>query len=420
MGRNAEPNGLAVLLLALKERSGLSYGVLARRLHLSTSTVHRYCSGETVPLDYAPVERFARLCRATSAELVELHRRWETANEQRLAARPEPAASESLPSQALPSEPLPAETGPAEPPAAPGPPVRRRRRTVAVLATAGLVLAAATTVVVIMRTDDSGRETALHPVDAPVTSVTSTAPTTSAIAPSHSPAATAHRTSPPAAATHPATTEAAASAPASADTSLAPGPPPVNVTVEPFTSCHRSILVNRPPAQVPPPVSVQDTSAWVRALDGVTAKFQQINVTVQGTGSQTVVLEALHVRTTASAGLPTAGTVYELDDGCGGGVGSTLFTLDLDAAHPEPVAPRVRPLPRKVSQGDPEVLIIDVQALAHDVTWYLELDWASGNRHGTLKIDDHGRPFHTTGTKGRPLDWFDHTSREWAQYPDPS
>ncbi|MFI5815050.1 helix-turn-helix domain-containing protein, partial [Streptomyces sp. NPDC051643] len=66
----------AGLLRELKERSGLSYGALAKRLHVSTSTLHRYVNGDAVPTDYAPVERLARACRATPEELVDLHRRW--------------------------------------------------------------------------------------------------------------------------------------------------------------------------------------------------------------------------------------------------------------------------------------------------------------------------------------------------------
>ncbi|NGN68409.1 helix-turn-helix domain-containing protein, partial [Streptomyces sp. A7024] len=66
----------ATQLRALKERSGRSYGALAGRLHMSVSTLHRYCNGDAVPADYAPVERLARLCGATDDELVELHRRW--------------------------------------------------------------------------------------------------------------------------------------------------------------------------------------------------------------------------------------------------------------------------------------------------------------------------------------------------------
>ncbi|WP_223267822.1 helix-turn-helix domain-containing protein [Streptosporangium nondiastaticum] len=76
MGSDVGAGDLAELLRELKERSGLSYGVLAKRLHVSTSTLHRYCSGAAVPAEFAPVERLARLCRATPEELMEVHRRW--------------------------------------------------------------------------------------------------------------------------------------------------------------------------------------------------------------------------------------------------------------------------------------------------------------------------------------------------------
>ncbi|MGC5410158.1 helix-turn-helix domain-containing protein, partial [Streptomyces sp. DT225] len=71
-----EAEELAGLLKKLKDRSGRSYGVLAGRLHVSTSTLHRYCNGDAVPGEFAPVERFARLCGATADEMVEVHRRW--------------------------------------------------------------------------------------------------------------------------------------------------------------------------------------------------------------------------------------------------------------------------------------------------------------------------------------------------------
>ncbi|MFJ9615220.1 helix-turn-helix domain-containing protein [Streptomyces noursei] len=75
-GTAGDGDAFAVLLRGLKERSGLSYGALSKRLHMSTSTLHRYCNGSAVPTDYAPVEQLARVCRATPEELVELHRQW--------------------------------------------------------------------------------------------------------------------------------------------------------------------------------------------------------------------------------------------------------------------------------------------------------------------------------------------------------
>nr|BBJ52802.1 hypothetical protein SAVMC3_54310 [Streptomyces avermitilis] len=117
----------AGLLKELKERSGLSYGTLGKRLHMSASTLHRYVNGEAVPADYAPVERFARVCRATPEELVELHRRWVRADALRgQKGAPEPAVASAV---AVPEPEVEAASGTEgapEPDAASGPKMRLR------------------------------------------------------------------------------------------------------------------------------------------------------------------------------------------------------------------------------------------------------------------------------------------------------
>ncbi|OSC56417.1 hypothetical protein B5180_39205, partial [Streptomyces sp. BF-3] len=63
MSGDAEGAARAVLaerLSALRERSGRTYASLARRIGVSGSTLHRYCTGQTVPAEFAPVERLAR------------------------------------------------------------------------------------------------------------------------------------------------------------------------------------------------------------------------------------------------------------------------------------------------------------------------------------------------------------------------
>ncbi|MEU2912920.1 helix-turn-helix domain-containing protein [Streptomyces massasporeus] len=89
--------GLGEMLRALKERAGLSYGALAGRLHLSTSTLHRYCTGDSVPAEFAPVERFGRICRADPEELLELHRRWAVADEARRGRGATPSEGATVP-----------------------------------------------------------------------------------------------------------------------------------------------------------------------------------------------------------------------------------------------------------------------------------------------------------------------------------
>ncbi|MYS82151.1 helix-turn-helix domain-containing protein [Streptomyces sp. SID5474] len=128
-----EADAFARLLRELKDRSGLSYGALAKRLHTGTSTLHRYCNGVAVPNEYAPVERLARVCRATPQELVELHRCWILADAAR-ARRADPApatAAATAPATAADPVPAPPPTtgsvqgpGPAEPADAAGSPER--------------------------------------------------------------------------------------------------------------------------------------------------------------------------------------------------------------------------------------------------------------------------------------------------------
>ncbi|MFE0379181.1 hypothetical protein ACFW1M_27195 [Streptomyces inhibens] len=70
------------------------------------------------------------------------------------------------------------------------------------------------------------------------------------------------------------------------------------------------------------------------------------------------------------------------------------FTTDLDADHPV-----LRPLdgpdfPFTVTSSDPELFEVHPAASAFEIEWHLELEWSSAGRHGTLTVDDGGRPFH--------------------------
>ncbi|MEU9125415.1 helix-turn-helix domain-containing protein [Streptomyces sp. NPDC048506] len=111
-----ESEGFAQLLRRFKERSGRSYGVLAEQLHMSVSTLHRYCNGDAVPMDFAPAERFARLCGAQREELLELHRQWIVADEARRRGR---SLSARVTSSAAVAEAAPAADAAADAPADP-------------------------------------------------------------------------------------------------------------------------------------------------------------------------------------------------------------------------------------------------------------------------------------------------------------
>ncbi|MET8407843.1 hypothetical protein ABZV34_06970 [Streptomyces sp. NPDC005195] len=177
--------------------------------------------------------------------------------------------------------------------------------------------------------------------------------------------------------------------------------------------CEGKYLIDRPPGEVSPPVMGQDVPGWVKAHGAIAADGQRVALTVQGTGDETVVIESLHVRV-ADSGPPPAWNAYLGSSGCGGGVETRSFDTDLDAGHPA-LVPKAgqRGVPYKVSRSDPEVLYITAHARTHDVHWYVELQWSSGGRQGTVRVDDHGRPFRTSGSQGRPVYEYPVGGSEW-------
>uniref|UniRef100_UPI0040402BBC helix-turn-helix domain-containing protein n=1 Tax=Streptomyces sp. SCSIO 75703 TaxID=3112165 RepID=UPI0040402BBC len=487
------------LLGHLKERSGLSYGALGKRLHTSTSTLHRYVNGDAVPTDYAPVERFARVCKATPEELVELHRRWVLADARRRqrasgataeekprtraaggglagtggtetgeagaeeagaeeagaeeagagTARPETTVSGPAQpgmAEAGPARPGRTEAGPAQPgrteagPAAAGPvppemvveagpggehrpsakrPVARRRTAVLAGAAALVSVALAAGLVLGQGEDDpDGRRSvgaASRSVDAADEGSGASEPADAKGRPASPSASLGGSAAPSVSASG---TGAAGAGGAARDGGTVNGAGPPAVAVNPYKwegPCSQHYLVDRKPERVSPPPSEPDARGWVTALGGVAGGQQLLALTVQGTGGATVVLEELHVRVVEKSA-PLAWNDFVMGVGCGGGVETTAFEVDLDAGRPA-LTPRAgqRDFPYKVSESDPEVFYVFADARAHHVSWYLELTWSSGDRRGTVRVDDNGSPFRTSGNVGRPAYTHPLGSSEWGR-----
>ncbi|MFI6448906.1 helix-turn-helix domain-containing protein [Kitasatospora sp. NPDC050543] len=429
----AEAEEFARLLRELKARSGLSYGTLAKRLHMSTSTLHRYCNGTVLPHEYMPAERFARVCRATPEELVELHRSWilaDAARGRRTDRAPEPTPAQVQVQAPTPiaqprTDPTapavehPAENRDGEPVvevvAEPAPP--RRRRSALIASAAAVALLA--TVVVVMRpavwgggNDAGGQHTAGATTAGP-----GAAPEPSAAGP----AASTARTAPPTDGATAGTDATAPSSPTAAPTPPGDAPAPLTVGTRPYLyadPCSQHFLVNSAPAQVGPPATERDAPRWAAAYGAVSSGEQQIALTVQGTGADTVVLEALHVRITVKAA-PLAWNDYSMGVGCGGGVDTKSFDIDLDRGSPTiTVQGGQRDFPYKVSKSDPEVFYVTAHTKAHDVRWDLTLDWSSGNRRGTIRIDNGGNPFRTSADVNRPGYDYPLGGSEWIKRTD--
>jgi hypothetical protein len=465
-----EVAGFAALLRALKERTDRSYGSLARRLGMNTSTLHRYCAGDTVPLDFAPVERFAALCGASAEQRLELHRRWLLAVAARrrprapgpvhgpgdapadagtgaapgpdtvVRHRVEPEPSPGSGSNAAPAPPGPdtAAAGPDHTPPLPRPrlPWYRRRRPVAGLACACAVLAVlgALSTVPDRRPASAGGAArsagpaasgALVPdtAEARAPGRRDASPSRSALpapGPSKGPSGSAGPKEQPGASRP----SGAASAPARGEQ---PAGAPLTWTVDSHAwklGCGHDYVIAKPPDQVPPPPAPQDAAPWAATQDAVHGGETLLRLSVQGRSDTAVVLEALRVRV-AGRTAPAEGNAYAMDQGCGGSITPRSFTVDLDKDRPIARAvagndsgtpiPAAR-MPYRVSAKDPEVLLVTAATTSCDCRWYLELDWSSQGRTGTVRLDDHGRPFRTSAIKGLPRYTYDTLGRRWGPY----
>ncbi|MGN9757933.1 helix-turn-helix domain-containing protein [Streptomyces sp. SD31] len=404
----------AALLRSLKERTDRSYGQLARRLTMNTSTLHRYCAGDAVPLDFAPVERFAALCEATPEERLELHRRWilAVAARQRARTATPPAAPE--------------EPAPAQPPRRPW---YRRRRLLVSAAVATALLATLGSLSALPDDNPPRASDSVQGADPTGTtdagtgrpkSTKSASPTPTTASPS----AGASK-KPSAKPTKPA--ESAAEPSEGAGRPQSPGGVPLTWSANSHVwqgGCGHDYVLATPPEQVPPPPAPQDAGTWAAAENAVHGGQTMVEIAVQGRTSTAVVLEALRVRVVGRSA-PLEGTSYAMDNGCGGALTPRYFDVDLDKDRPiarpadgndtgTPI-PAMK-LPYRVSAEDPEVLLVDARTESCDCGWYLELDWSSQGRTGTIRIDDHGRPFRTTSVKGLPSYGYDTSARKWVPY----
>lgn len=486
MSEGTTAAAFAALLGELKERSGLSYGVLAKRLHMSTSTLHRYCNGDAVPTDYAPVERLARLCKASPEELVELHRRWVLADAGRVrkgsggtgsggtggagsgnggtggagsrgpaagsgaseVSSPEVAASEvaslegtsaeAASSEVASPEAASSEAGVREAAEPAGRP--RPRRALLVGLAAAVVLGGVGLAVAVPSggSDDEGRRGAAAASGGG--GGQEERGTAASVSPSAGSSSAGHEDKDkgegkgkdgkgkgegPASASptpaSPGTGTGTGSGAGGTGRDSAPTSAPLTVDTEPHaweSPCSQRYLIDLPPGRVGPPPPEQDAPGWVAANGAVPSGEQFLKLTVQGKGQETVVVKRLTVRM-AGKRAPLAWNDYAMGYpgvGCGGGVPTRFFTVALDAARPGVVSEAGHAdFPFKVSESDPEVYYIRADASAYDVSWYLELAWSSGDRTGTLTVDDHGRPFRTSGNNGRPAYEFPLGGEKWVK-----
>jgi Helix-turn-helix domain len=93
------PDSFASVLHAIKDRTGESYETLARRVGIASSTLHRYCAGRTLPVEFGVIERLGRACDADRDDLIALHRAWAATVAARAIPDPRPKQADAGPPQ---------------------------------------------------------------------------------------------------------------------------------------------------------------------------------------------------------------------------------------------------------------------------------------------------------------------------------
>ncbi|MET9691162.1 helix-turn-helix transcriptional regulator [Streptomyces sp. NPDC006514] len=426
----SEAEDFARLMRELKERAGLSYGALARRLHTSTSTLHRYCKGEALPAEFAVVDRFAQACGATREEALDLHRAWLLADARRRAGAAEVPVPAPVPEAE--SEPtVVVSPDPELEPVARGAWYRRRA---AVVAAAGVTAGAVAVALLAAAGPGPGAPHAGGSTgtgSGAGTSAGTSAPPFAGSGSASAPASTgAPEPTPPSGATGSAGATAAAPVqPSASPPASAPGRDPVvplkaAVRSHVWTAgCDHAYLSERGPGSVPPPPVEADAPAWASAQRAVHAGTQIVEVTLHGTGEGAVVLEDLEVRVAARR-KPPAWNVYQMSQGCGGGLTPAVFAVNLDAPRPlaRPVAGNdggntlpAPSFPLRVSAAEPAVLRVEAATTGCDCDWSLDLRWTGPSGSGTLRIDEGGRPLRTSAVPGRPVYGYAPEQGRWVR-----
>ncbi|WP_326682284.1 helix-turn-helix domain-containing protein [Streptomyces sp. NBC_01237] len=423
----------AARLRALRDGSGRTYASLARRVDISASTLHRYCVGRTVPIAFAPVERLARFCGCGGDDLAALHRLWIMADAERNRRR--------VPVPSLPAAPVTAGGstkgeggGDGREPVVRAP-ARRRGPYAATALLATLITL--TLIVVFGGTPFSGADGPGAAVEKSEGRVPGAERPRRAVVPS--PAAPSSGAPSPDVTPSPSGDAAAGAVdrPRQPRATVAENGVgsageregdalPLSWTTDDHiwkNGCDHGYLLGGDTAEVPPPPVEADAESWARSLGAVHASDTGVRITLQGKGERAVVLESLRIRVTARREPPKR-DVYRMNHGCGGALTPRLFDVDLDLPRPlarsvagndsgEPIAAVA--FPYSVSATDPEVFLVTGRTAGCDCDWYGELRWSAGGRSGTVRIDDNGSPFRTSGARGRPVYDYDSHAGRWVR-----
>jgi hypothetical protein len=169
--------------------------------------------------------------------------------------------------------------------------------------------------------------------------------------------------------------------------------------------------------------AAQDAETWATRFGAVHGDSTIVEATVRTAAPNPVVIEAVHIRVDERRDA-LDWPAFDMSMGCGGALTPAVFAVDLDADRPvaRPLAGydgetmtglTVPEVPFAVTAEEPLALRVEATARSCDCDWSIELEWSSGERSGTVTIDDGGRPFRTSGTGDGTPYGFSSETRSW-------
>jgi hypothetical protein len=198
------------------------------------------------------------------------------------------------------------------------------------------------------------------------------------------------------------------------------GAAPTIQAVTPQVSCGSDVVVPQPVSTMrtilrnAPEIAGASWPDWPPTRAGVGASPGLVRLDVQGANAAAVTIHDIRVRVVTRRPATTGTLVSRV---CGDAGAYRMLDVDLDRDPPaarsvvsdgvsledvraggEPdwsVAPIK--FPYRVSLSEPESFVIYGNTASSDVSWVIDLDWASGRERGTATIDDGGTPFRTIG-----------------------
>ncbi|MEU2505406.1 helix-turn-helix transcriptional regulator [Streptomyces sp. NPDC007863] len=357
MAKDVVVGEFAGLVRALKARDGRSFEALGRRLNVSASTLHRYCSGATVPEDFAVVGRLAALCGADEEERRALEEAWRRADDARRPPVPAPAP-EPAPQREPAAEPEPVHARVPDLPSG-----RRRRR----WAWAGLVggavaaLGAVTLGVVLL----PGK--AEVPAPPPLTFTVASHLWSNGCGHTY----LVERT---------------------------PPPPPVAADARRWAAARGAVHGGETLVRL----SVQGKGAAAVVLHALHVRVVERGAPVPWAG----------YRMGDGCGGAVTPRRFEVDLDRPRPVARALDGYDASGEEGRTL-PAVA-FPYAVTATGPEELLVSARTAGCDCRWFLELEWSAEGRSGTVRIgDEDGEPFRTSGVGRGPVYGYDSVERAW-------